>query len=64
MKQVTHNNKRSKKIQNADKDGLWGWFLFLFSGWLVFLQGVTVVDRVLWGCGGVICFGDGGYLFW
>ena len=64
MKQVTNNNKRSKKFQNADKDGLLGVVLILFLGWLVFLQGVTVVDRVLWGCGGVICFGVGGYLFW
>jgi len=63
MKQVTNNNKSSKKIQNADKDGLMGWFLFLFGGWFVLPQGVTVVDRVLWGCGGVICFCDGGYLF-
>ena len=38
MKQVTNNNKSSKKFQNADKDGLGGWFLFLFGGGLFCLK--------------------------
>jgi hypothetical protein len=63
MKQVTNNNKRSKKIQNADKDGLRGWFLFLFWGWFVLPQGVTVVDRVCGVVVGLSVFVMGGIFF-
>ena len=56
MKQVTNNNKKSKKIQNADKDGLGGWFLFLFwGGWFFFKVCRWWIGFVgLWW----------GYLFW
>ena len=63
MKQVTNNNKRSKKFQNADKDGLMGWFLFLFGGWFVLPQGVTVVDRVCGVVVGLSVFVMGGIFF-